>query len=117
MRREFIMTADFDKSWREMNMRDDDLAELQGILLQNPLIGAVMKDTGGFRKVRFQLGGVGKRGGCRVIYIDFPIYETLFLLLAYPKSEKDDLSPEDRRELKKIADNIKKNLERKLRRL
>jgi len=43
-------------------------------------------------------------------------YETLYLVLAYPKSIKDTLSSAEINELRKIAGNIKKNLQKQKRR-
>ena len=111
MKREFVMTEWFDASWGEQNLTDEDLRRLQGELLQNPKCGDVIQGTGGFRKVRFALLGRGKRGGLRVIYLDVHSFEVLYLVLAYPKSEKDTISPAECAELKKIAANIKNNLQ------
>jgi hypothetical protein len=35
----------------------------------DPDCGEVMQGTGGFRKIRVGRGGIGKRGGARVVYI------------------------------------------------
>jgi hypothetical protein len=71
-----------------------------------PECGAVMQGTGGFRKVRVGLRGVGKRGGARVIYIfrndEFPV----FLIAAYSKNTKGNLTKRERNELAKMADQI-----------
>ena len=107
MRREFVMTEDFDDSWREQSLADDSLRLLQDALLGNPDSGSVMRGAGGFRKVRFALPGCGKSGGVRVIYLDIPEAETLYLMLAYPKSEKDSLSDAEKNQLKLIAADIK----------
>ena len=110
MKREFVMTEWFDSSWKEQRLSDENLCALQGELLREPTCGDVMRETGGFRKMRFALPGGGKSGGLRVIYLDIPEFSTLYLLLAYPKSEKDNISPAERAELKQIAANIKNNL-------
>ena len=110
MKRLFIMTEWFDISWREQDLNDEDLRKLQGDLLQNTKRGDVIPGTGGFRKVRFALPGRGKSGGLRVIYLDVQNYEVIYLMLAYPKNEKDSLSPVECAELKRIAANIKNNL-------
>ena len=72
----------------------------------DPECGEVMQDTGGFRKIRVGRGGIGKRGGARVVYIvrneGFPV----FLVTAYPKNEKDNLSKKERNELAKRAEEI-----------
>ena len=74
------------------------------------MCGDVIRGTGGFRKMRVSLSGRGKSGGLRVIYLDVPEFNTLYLVLAYPKSDKDTLSHAECNELKQISVNIKKNL-------
>ena len=103
------MTEWFDASWEDQNLSDDDLMLLQYELLQDPAYGDVMRGTGGFRKIRFALPGHGKSGGMRVIYLDIPIAGILYLLLVYPKNEKETLSRTECNELKQISANIKKN--------
>ena len=110
MKREFVMTEWFDATWDSEGLSDDDLRFLQIELLQDPTCGSVMQGTGGFRKLRVALQGRGKSSGLRVIYLDIPAFEVLYLMLAYPKSEKDALTAAEQAELRKIAASIKKNL-------
>lgn len=42
--------------------------------------------------MRFAFEHRGESGSIRVIYIDFEVYEKIYLLTAYPKNEKDNLS-------------------------
>jgi len=67
----------------------------------DPRCGVVIPGSGGIRKLRFGFGGRGKRGGARVIYLfggdDVPV----FLLAAFAKNEKADLTPAERRALGK----------------
>ncbi|MHB1219900.1 MAG: type II toxin-antitoxin system RelE/ParE family toxin [Alphaproteobacteria bacterium] len=69
-------------------------------LAANPAAGDVMPGTGGARKLRWSAKGKGKRGGARVITFysgeDIPI----FLLAAFSKNQKVDLSSAERKELK-----------------
>jgi hypothetical protein len=80
--------------------------DIVSMVAADPECGDVMEGTGGFRKVRVGRGGMGKRGGARLIYIlrneEFPI----FLITAYAKNEKDNLTKKERNELKKRADAI-----------
>jgi hypothetical protein len=101
MTREFVMMPEFDRQWAQMGLTDDELRQLQELLLQNPKAGAVIKGTKGLRKIRIALEGQGKRGGGRAAYVDFAIYETIYLITAYPKSEKDNLSKAERNEIAK----------------
>ena len=81
-------------------------AEIAAMIAVDPECGEVIQGTGGFRKVRVGRSGMGKRGGARVIYIlrneAFPI----FLITAYAKNEKDNLTKKERNELAKRADEI-----------
>ena len=54
-----------------------------------PDAGAVIKDSGGCRKVRWSRPGTGKSGGVRVIYFKGLAAGELCMLLVYPKSARD----------------------------
>jgi len=113
MTREFVLMPAFETEWKSMELTDDDIFILQDILLENPLIGKVIVGTGGLRKMRFALEGRGKRSGARVLYIDFAVYEKIFLIYAYPKSEKDNISKAERNQFHQLINQIAKNLGRK----
>lgn len=100
----------FDKQWEAMGLNDDDLKELQEQLLKNPQLGSVVKGTGGLRKVRFALPRQGKSGSARVVYVDFVVAETLYLIYAYPKNEKDNLTKEECNSIKKLIQEIERTL-------
>lgn len=104
MKRIFVEAPTFRADWKTLGLTDKDLLALQEELLLDPDIGAVMRGTGGVRKMRFAFDHRGKSGSIRVIYIDFENYEKLYLLTAYPKSEKDNLTMGERNELKKLVD-------------
>lgn len=90
--------------------------ELIGFLAFNPEAGDVIPGTGGVRKVRWAVPGKGKRGGLRVIYYFHSERMPLFLLMAYAKSKKADLSRAEQTALGKIAEALReKYLERKRR--
>jgi hypothetical protein len=56
----------------------------------SPEAGAVIRGSGGCRKVRWSRAGVGKRGGARVIYFIAPD-EVIWLLIVYTKAKFDNL--------------------------
>ena len=101
---------EFEKQWSKMGLNDNDLKRLQYQLLENPEIGAVMQGTGGLRKVRFAFENRGKSGSARVVYVDFAIYEKIFLITAYPKNEKDNLSKAERNDIKKLIEALDNSL-------
>ena len=110
MKRKFVMMPVFDKQWREMGLDDNDLQSLQEQLLENPQIGSVIKGTGKLRKMRFALPNRGKSGSSRVLYVDFVLAETIYLIFAYPKNEKDNLTDEERNNIKKMIEKLEKSL-------
>lgn len=110
MTRLFVIMPEFEKQWAKMGLTDKDLQRLQYELLENPLNGAVMQGTGGLRKIRFAFENQGKSGSARVVYVDFAIYEKIFLITAYPKNEKDNLSPAERNGIKKLIEALENKL-------
>ena len=56
--------------------------------------------------MRIQLEGRGKSGGGRVIYLDVLEKEKIYLLFAYPKNIQEDLTSEQRRLLRRMAEAI-----------
>lgn len=104
------MTAEFDKQWKSMGLTDMDLLRLQRMILSDPKIGPVIKETGGLRKLRFPFEGRGKRGSARVAYVDFLFCERVYLISAYSKSERDNLTKEERKAIKKMIGAIEKAL-------
>ncbi len=74
---------------------DDEYKELQRELAFNPAAGKILPQSGGLRKVRWRSATKGKRGGIRVIYYWYVDEKELFMLLAYGKGEKDDLTQKE----------------------
>lgn len=107
MKRTFIEVPMFTKKWRELGLTDENLRDLENILLENPKAGDAIQGTGGMRKIRIPLEHSGKRGGGRVIYVDIEIKETIYLLNVYTKSEKDDLSEDEKKAFKAVVKILK----------
>ena len=82
---------------------DEDIAELQGTLLENPAAGDRIPGGRGLRKLRMPLPGRGKRGGARVIYYHWVGKEQCYLVYAYAKNVASDLTKE---QLHRLADVI-----------
>ena len=109
MTREFIYTAPFRKCWAAMGLGDESLPALEKALLHDPQLGDVIEGTGGARTMRISLeDNRGKSGGGRVIYVDVFEKEKLYLLFAYPKNVQENLTPEQKRAIKRIIEEIKK---------
>lgn len=79
---------------------------LQIELIAQPEKGSLIKDTGGLTKIRMATGNQGKSGSSRVIYF-IATQDIIYLILAYPKSEKDSLISAEKAELRKLTKQLK----------
>lgn len=102
---EFIETAIFTKLVKAL-ATDDELKDLQVELIAQPEKGDLIQGTGGLRKVRMATGKQGKSGSLRVIYY-LATKERIYLVYAYPKTEKDNLTQTEKAELKKLTQILK----------
>jgi hypothetical protein len=82
---------------------DDEYRALQRELIANPAGGDLIKSSGGIRKIRCRAGAQGKSGGVRLIYYWLIQDQGIFMLTAYGKNEKDDLSAEELKLLRRLV--------------
>ena len=99
----FIETSLFMKLLPEY-LDDKEYRLLQIHLIGHPDAGALIRGSGGVRKVRWGAGGKGKSGGVRVIYYWLTAEHQIFFLTLYGKAEKEDLSAQD---LKRVVQLLK----------
>lgn len=62
-----------------------------------PEAGDVVPGAGGLRKLRFAYGGRGKRGGGRTIYYALSADEVVYLLVAYAKTDREDMTAAEKK--------------------
>lgn len=84
-------------------LSQEERAELVVYLAEHPNSGALMQGTGGIRKLRWARQGGGKSGGIRVIYYFHNESMPLYLLAAFGKNEKANLSAEEKQLLAKAV--------------
>ncbi|MBI2908657.1 MAG: type II toxin-antitoxin system RelE/ParE family toxin [Chloroflexi bacterium] len=72
-------------------------------LSKNPKAGVLIRGTGGIRKLRWGRSDRGKRAGIRVIYYYHSELMPLYLLTVFGKSEKADLSQDERQLLAQLV--------------
>src|ERR1700731_4096685 len=85
-------------------LSDENYCSLQKVLVADPEVGNLIRQSGGLRKIRWSVRGRGKRGGIRIIYYWAAAQETILMLLIYRKNEQDDLTPEQLRILKRMIE-------------
>ena len=98
----FVETPVFTREVEAL-LTDDVYFSLQLALAFRPEAGALIPGGAGLRKIRWNLAGKGKRGGVRVIYYWQKSEEVIYMLLVYPKSRQEDLTPAQLKELRKLV--------------
>lgn len=96
---ELIRTTSFTKAIAKLKVTEAEIDALETEIATNPKAGDVIQGLRGVRKIRFSMGGKGKRGGGRCIYLVLSVGETIYLLLAYGKSKQTDLSQKQRKDI------------------
>jgi hypothetical protein len=99
----FVETSIFTRQITGL-LDDEDYRALQMALTLRPNQGALIRASGGLRKVRWACRNSGKRGGIRIIYYWHDSQETFFMLFAYPKNVQDDLTPGQLRMLRQAVE-------------
>lgn len=99
----FIETSTFTKLLHNY-LSDEEYAGMQNYLLQHPAAGAIVRGSGGVRKLRWSLEGRGKRGGVRIIYYWKNAEDEIWMITLYAKNEAATIPGHL---LKRIAEEIK----------
>ena len=99
---QFIETSIFTRQVTSL-LADEEYSQLQLALSTRPDMGVIIPHSGGLRKVRWSIGDRGKRGGLRVIYYWVVAQDQILMLFMYPKSERDDLTPQQLKILRDIV--------------
>ena len=89
------------------------LRAIQEEILSASSVGEVIPGTGGVRKGRYidVNRGKGKRGGLRYLFLDIPNVEKTYLIAIYDKGEKIDISPDEKKAIKRLVQTLKTEVE------
>ncbi|PHS39837.1 MAG: hypothetical protein COB07_05410 [Sulfurovum sp.] len=97
---EIVETSLFTKEITRI-LTDDEYKVLQNALVTNPKSGAVIKGSGGLRKMRWKVKGSGKSGGIRTIYYYQESESLLLMIYLYEKNKTENLTPKQIKMLRK----------------
>ncbi len=92
-----VRTSRYEKDMKRLGASAADIARLESEIVLNPQAGDVIPGLGGLRKLRFGLGGRGKRGGGRAIYFLMVTDEVAIMVFAYSKAAQEDLTADQRK--------------------
>jgi hypothetical protein len=98
-----IETPMFLSTAREAGLANDMREFIVATISDDPMMGDMMAGTGGCRKSRFPGRGKGKPGGYRTVHYNGPDDVPVLLLVVLDKGDRDNLSHEERNELRKLV--------------
>lgn len=94
------------RAMARMGLDDQAMRTVESVLIAAPDAHPIIKGLRGVRKARFALPGRGKSGGGRVVYY-VAVKEAIYMMTAYPKNERDDLSSDQRKAILAAIDSLK----------
>ena len=100
-------TRTYERAVRKL-MSEADRQKMEAAIVADPGRAPLLRGTGGIRKLRWAGSGRGKRGGIRTIYFHHAGPEAIYMLTAYAKADRDDLTPADRKTMSRLVAAIKK---------
>lgn len=99
----FLETSIFTRQVTEL-LPDDSYSALQNALVARPDKGALIRGSGGIRKVRWALEGRGKSGGARFIYYWAKADDQILMLFVFAKNEAENLTKAQIQQLRAIVE-------------
>ena len=100
-------TRTYERAVRKL-LSEDDRRDMEAAIVAVPDAAPVIRGTGGIRKLRWAGSGRGKRGGVRAIYFWHAGPAAVYMLAAYAKADRDDLTAADRKVLARLVAAIKR---------
>lgn len=94
------------KRLRKLGATVRDILAMEDSIASDAARAPVIPGSGGLRKVRFGYGGVGERGGGRTIYYVLTADERVYLLITYPKVDKEDLTKDELRLFRNLVKDL-----------
>lgn len=110
----FISQASFIEDRKHLLKRNQNIQKDIDIFEQefDDRLGKTISGTSGAKKIRMRKHGSGKSGGYRVIYY-LKQGKVVYLLRLYDKTEQENLSDGEKKQLSKLVSTLKK-LNRKI---
>lgn len=98
-------TRTYERAIRKL-LSEDARRDMEAAIVTAPDVAPVIRGTGGIRKLRWAGSGRGKRGGIRAIYFWHAGPEAVYMLTAYAKADRKDLTAADRKALTRLVASI-----------
>jgi hypothetical protein len=103
---EVYRTKTFKKAIKNIGATEAEVKAVENEIARDHTAGDVIQGTSGARKIRFAMGGKGKRGGGRAIYVAIVEEDTAYMITAYPKSAQEDLTAQDKDAIRAFVESL-----------
>jgi hypothetical protein len=100
-----IATRTYEKRIAKL-LPPEDRTDMENAVAADPERHPVVPGTKGVRKARWSRPGMGKSGGIRLIYYFWMEPNAVVLITVYAKNEKENLTDADKKEIRKIVENL-----------
>lgn len=111
MKRKITPTRQFSKAvdnlLKKGQLLQEDFDNFVRQLAEYPKMGDVIPGVSGVRKIRLKSASRGKRGGFRVCYYFFTINNEIYLIQIYAKNVQEDLTMQEKRDIKLLISIIR----------
>lgn len=94
---------------------DTERVSFTTYIAENYEDGDLIQETGGLRKIRWKRPGIGKRSGVRIIYYYYDQQSPVYLITAFAKNEKENLTNEDKKILAALTAQLKEEIKNRKR--
>lgn len=112
MKRKITPLKNFEKTIKKLieqhKLLPEDYEDFKESLAENPDLGDKIPGASSVKKARLKSASGGKRGGFRICYYYDVSDQEIFLILIYQKNEQENLSPAEKKDLKRIVELIEK---------
>ena len=98
-----VETLLFQRQW-PLYWTEEDRGQFAAFIARDPLVGVVVRNSGGIRKVLWSREGSGKSGGVRVIYFTRLAEGEVVLLTLYAKTKTDNLTGSKLKEIRRALE-------------
>lgn len=105
--RSFVELPSFHEALDAYGLGDDFLSAVENAIISNPEAGDMIPETGVARKLCFKVSNKGKRGGYRIMYVDFISDTVVYLITLYAKNVKQDLTKSEIKDIKCVVKGVK----------
>lgn len=101
-----VEMPEFIRCAKKLGIADNERESIIDLVASNPDAGDEIVGTGGMRKLRVATRGKGKSGGYRVITFFSGVDIPVFLDTSYAKSQKQNITDQEKKILKTLSSSI-----------